>query len=111
MILKMLGFIESFLPAVHCFTSEKPRKMPQHKSCEKRMKTAAAARIRNRRDRARCRAAEKKVQSAQKLDSARADLNTAFALIDRMVAKGIYHRNSAARRKSALARRVSKLQS
>lgn len=85
--------------------------MPQHKSCEKRMKTAAAARLRNRQDRARCRAAEKKVQISPNLESARIDLTAAFALIDRMVAKGLYHRNSAARRKSALARRIAKLQS
>ncbi|MBU0508869.1 30S ribosomal protein S20 [bacterium] len=74
------------------------------------MKTAAAARLRNRRDRARCRAAEKHVLNATDIAAARTALMEAYALMDRMVHKGLFHRNAAARRKAALAHRVNRMQ-
>ncbi|MFZ5433175.1 MAG: 30S ribosomal protein S20 [Calditrichota bacterium] len=85
--------------------------MPQHKSCEKRMRTSTAARTRNRRDRSRCRIAIKDVLNTTDKSAAAAELTKVFALLDRMVAKGIYHRNTVARRKALLSRHVNLLQS
>ena len=84
--------------------------MPQHKSCEKRMKTSVEARVRNRRDRSRCREAIKKVVASTDKKSAVAELAGVFALLDRMATKGVYHRNTVARRKAFLSHHVSSLQ-
>jgi small subunit ribosomal protein S20 len=85
--------------------------MPSHKSAEKRMRTAGEARLRNRSDRSRCRAAEKRVLLSSDKAAAQAELVKAYALLDHMAAAGLYHRNTVARRKSKLARHVGSLQS
>jgi small subunit ribosomal protein S20 len=83
--------------------------MPSHKSAEKRMRTSAVARLRNRQNRSRCRIAIKRVLLAEDKTSAQAELIKASALLDRMATKGIYHRNTVARHKARLSRHVSSL--
>jgi small subunit ribosomal protein S20 len=83
--------------------------MPQHKSCEKRMRTSAAARLRNRNDRSQCRTMEKTLLSTKSKSEAQTTLVTAYELLDRMVSKGVLHRNTAARQKAKLSRHVNSL--
>ncbi len=83
--------------------------MPQHKSCEKRMRTNAAARARNRQDRARVRTLEKVVLQGAAKPAAKSDLCAAYKMIDQMVAKGVLHANTGARQKAKLARTVNRL--
>jgi small subunit ribosomal protein S20 len=83
--------------------------MPQHKSCEKRVLTSEKARIRNRRDRSRCRSVTKRVLEVTAKTEATNRLQEAYDLLDRMAAKHILHRNTAARRKALLARHVNAL--
>ncbi|MBK6910058.1 MAG: 30S ribosomal protein S20 [bacterium] len=85
--------------------------MPQHKSCEKRMRTATKARERNRRDRARCRTVEKRVTQAADAAVAVTKLSEAFSVLDRMADRGILHPRTAARRKARLARAANSLNS
>jgi small subunit ribosomal protein S20 len=73
------------------------------------MRTSALARLRNRRDRSRCRSVEKHVLEARSQADARAQLTEVFSVLDRMAAKGVLHTNTVARRKSRLANHVSKL--
>ena len=75
------------------------------------MKTAAKARERNRRDRARCRTAEKRVLQVSDQAVAQDKLSSAYTTIDRMAAKGILHARTAARRKARLARHANSLNS
>ena len=83
--------------------------MPQHKSNEKRMRTSAAARIRNRVDKSHSRVAEKRVLQAKDQKEAAGLLVTAYKVLDGMASKGVLHRNTAARHKAKLARHVSSL--
>lgn len=84
--------------------------MPQHKSNEKRMRTSAAARIRNRVNRSQCRVAEKRVLQAQDKAEAGTRLLQAYKVLDSMATKGVIHANTAARHKAKLARHVNSLQ-
>jgi small subunit ribosomal protein S20 len=74
------------------------------------MVTSAQARTRNRRDRSRYRDAEKKVLSIQDKKVAASELKQAFRLFDHLAAKGVLHRNTAARHKAKIARHVAALQ-
>jgi small subunit ribosomal protein S20 len=84
--------------------------MPSHKSAEKRMRTSAVARLRNRTERSRCRLAEKRVLVLRDKAAAQVEMTKTYALLDHMAAKGLYHRNTVARHKSKLARYVNSLQ-
>jgi len=76
------------------------------KSAKKRMRQSERRRLRNR-------AVRSKVRTAVKLarSSAGAEMRTSVAdairELDKAVSKGVLHRNTAARKKSALARRVA----
>ncbi|MCC6476849.1 30S ribosomal protein S20 [bacterium] len=83
--------------------------MPQHKQCEKRMRTSAKARIRNRRDRSMVRTAEKRVLDATEAATAGLKLRDAYRVLDQMAAKGIVHERTAARHKARLARHLTTL--
>lgn len=85
--------------------------MPAHKSAEKRMRTSAIARLRNRQNRSRCRIAIKRVLLSESKASAQAEFVKAAALLDRMATKGLYHRNTVARHKAKLSRHVNSLKS
>lgn len=82
--------------------------MANTKSAIKRMKQAESRRLKNRATRARVRGALKAARTAlstQPAEASAAVLDAVRAL-DRAVTKGVLHRNTAARKKSALARRL-----
>ncbi|MBU0691689.1 30S ribosomal protein S20 [bacterium] len=83
--------------------------MPQHKSCEKRIRTNEKARLRNRQDRSRCRTMTKRVLEVTDKTEANNRLKEAYELFDHMTSKRLMHRNTAARRKAILARHVNSL--
>jgi small subunit ribosomal protein S20 len=76
--------------------------MPQHKSCEKRLKQDEKRNARNRASMSSLRLALRKYRE---LDAAKrpAEFNEFQSLLDRAVAKGIISKNRAARLKSRLA--------
>ncbi|MCB9357158.1 MAG: 30S ribosomal protein S20 [Calditrichaeota bacterium] len=75
------------------------------------MRTSAKANERNRRDRSRCRTAEKRVLITEDKVNSLEQLKNAYEVLDRMTAKGILHRRTAARRKARLARHSNSLNS
>jgi small subunit ribosomal protein S20 len=81
----------------------KPRTelMPNIASAKKNLRKSRAAEIRNRAQRSQLRTALKKAKSAEASDEVR---RVAAQLLDRAARKGLIHRNTAARHKSALAR-------
>lgn len=86
--------------------------MPRIKSAIKRVEVAERNRERNRAWRSSIRTARNKVEEA--LDSKDANLSAeaikgAYSVIDRAVAKGILHKNTAARRKARLLKMVRKV--
>jgi small subunit ribosomal protein S20 len=85
--------------------------MPQHKSCEKRMRTSAKERSRNRAFRARVKNAVRAVNEATDGKKAEAAYNEAVKVLDRAAGKGILHKNRAADKKARLAAVVRQRQS
>ena len=83
--------------------------MPQHKSAAKRVRQNRRRRLRNRMHRSRMRTMMKKVRTAPDRETALSLLNEVKAYIDSLVNKGIIHRNTAARYKSKLEKRVHSL--
>lgn len=82
--------------------------MPNIRSAEKRARQNRRRRDRNRQDRSRLRTALKKVRQAESADAARAALTAAESLLDRLVVKGVIHRNTAARHKARLHAHISR---
>jgi len=80
--------------------------MPQHKSCEKRIKTSAKARSRNRAYRAKVKLAVRNVHEATTPEEANVALKEAVQVLDRAAGKGILHKNRAADKKSRLSEAV-----
>ena len=83
--------------------------MPNHKSCAKRMKTAAAERTRNRAFRSQLRQAIKDVRSQSSKDEALKALKVAHTLLDKAAGAHIIHWRNADRNKSRLTLFVGKL--
>jgi small subunit ribosomal protein S20 len=83
--------------------------MAHHKSCIKRIRTSEKSRQRNKAYRTQMRSVVKKVLTTDNKETAELLLKAAISLLDKMVNKGIVHRNTAARRKSVLTRRVNAL--
>lgn len=86
--------------------------MPNIKQAKKRVRQAANNRMRNKHHRSTMRTAIKKVEAAIK-DADKEQATAAFAaavpVIDKMVSKGIIHKNNAARKKSRLNNHVRAL--
>ncbi|MGH7334201.1 MAG: 30S ribosomal protein S20 [Candidatus Rokuibacteriota bacterium] len=80
--------------------------MANTKSAAKRMRQSERRRLRNRALRSKLRSAVKTARSnaAQPGVDARAIVAHAIRTLDKAVTKGVIHRNTAARKKSALAR-------
>ena len=83
--------------------------MPNKKSAERRVRVGERNRLYNRFWTTRCKNAVKKVLEA--VDAKDNDLvtksfNIAQSVIDKAVVKGVMHRNTAARRKKMMARRI-----
>ena len=86
--------------------------MANSPQARKRARQAETARRRNASHRSMVRTYIKKVQSAieaEDAEAASAALTAAIPVIDRMAAKGILHKNKAARHKSRLTAAVQKL--
>ncbi|MBD3401250.1 30S ribosomal protein S20 [candidate division GN15 bacterium] len=83
--------------------------MPNHKSCEKRMRTSEKQRVRNRAFRSQLRAAIKDVRSESNKEEAAKKLESAKQILDKAASKGLIHPRNADRNKSRLAMYVNKL--
>lgn len=83
--------------------------MPNIKSAKKRMTLSAAARLKNRSERASIRTAIKRVHTAESAEQAAEPLRAAIAILDRAATRRLYHPNRVARIKSGLMRRVNTL--
>lgn len=85
--------------------------MANTKSALKRIKQNEKRRTRNRAVRTGVRGSLKTARTAldAKPPDAKAAVAVAIRILDRAVAKGVVHRNTAARRKSTLARRLNAL--
>ncbi len=83
--------------------------MPNIKSAKKRVLVSERNRLRNKTWKSAVRTVRNNVADAVKTTSAK-DANTAlshaYEIIDKAVAKGVLHKNAAARRKSRLATKV-----
>lgn len=87
--------------------------MPNKKSAKKRVITSERNRLYNKYWTSRCKTAVKSlfaaVESGNK-DEAVKTFNTAQSVIDKAVVKGVMHRNTAARRKELMSRRMKALE-
>ncbi|MDA0746225.1 MAG: 30S ribosomal protein S20 [bacterium] len=79
------------------------------KSSHKRLRQNLRARARNRVVRSQLRTTLKKIQTTTDKAQAEALLPVALSIIDRSARKGVLHKNTAARFKSSLARKISAL--
>ena len=83
--------------------------MPNKKSAEKRVKTAARNRLYNKHWSSMCKTAVKKLLKATQagdVEAARKIFDSAQSVIDKAVVKGVMHKNTAARRKELMARHL-----
>lgn len=88
--------------------------MPNIKSSERSVKTDAERRAQNFATRSAVKTATRKVVDSVeggKADDAKALLTKASSVIDKAVAKGVIHKNAAARKKSRLAKKANALAS
>jgi small subunit ribosomal protein S20 len=86
--------------------------MPNHKSAEKRVRQTARKNEVNRNNRSRLRTTIKKLRSSltgTDVEATQVLLPTTVSMIDKMVNKGIIHRNAAARHKSRLSKHVNEM--
>jgi small subunit ribosomal protein S20 len=86
--------------------------MPNKKSAIRRVRSSERNRIYNRFWTTRCKNAVKKVLEAvdqNKIDSVVKLFDDAQCVIDRAVAKGVMHKNTAGRRKALMSRRVKNI--
>jgi small subunit ribosomal protein S20 len=86
--------------------------MPNHKSAEKRVRQTERRNEVNRRNRSRLRTEIKRLRTAitgKDTENSQTILPTTVSMIDKMVAKGVLHRNAAARYKSRLTKHVTNL--
>ena len=83
--------------------------MPILKSSKKRLAKNVVQRVQNRNHLSAMRTAIKAVDSADDVDTARSALASAISTIDKTVRKGVVHRNTAARYKARLTKRVNSM--
>jgi len=76
------------------------------KSAVKRIRTNENRRVRNRAVRSQLRSAVKEARAAQGAEQ-KTSIAEAIRALDKAVSKGVIHQNTAARKKSALARRLA----
>jgi len=85
---------------------ERTDQVANTKSARKRIRTSEKRRVRNRTIRSQVRSAVKTARAAGG-DALRTAVDEAIRALDKAVTKGVVHRNTAARKKSALARRLA----
>ncbi len=83
--------------------------MAHHKSALKRIRQAEKRRLRNKAYKGMMKTAIKKVRLAESKEQAVEALHRAYAILDKLVSKGIIAKNKAANKKSRLARLVNKM--
>ncbi len=83
--------------------------MPQHASAVKRVRQSAARRLRNREHRSRMRTMVKKLLQTEDASVAKALYPETQAYLDRLVTKGIIHRNKSAHYKSQISLHLNKV--
>lgn len=83
--------------------------MPQHESAEKRLRQTKKRTEHNQQYRSRMRTMMNKVKETDDKEEAASLFNETKALLDRLAAKGLIHKNKAARYKSSLEKYVNSL--
>ena len=83
--------------------------MAHHKSAIKRIQLQAKQNERNRKYRSQMRKAIRNVRLAENKEDGLAALTKAYATIDKLISKGIIHKNTGANKKSGLTRFVNTL--
>jgi small subunit ribosomal protein S20 len=83
--------------------------MAHHKSALKRIRTSEKARLVNRRHRLKLKDAIKAVLTSENKKAGEDNMKTLYSLLDKLVLKGIVHKNKAANQKSRLTKFVSGL--
>jgi small subunit ribosomal protein S20 len=83
------------------------RKLANIKSAKKRAITAAKRTERNKMVKSSLRTAVRKFNEATGTESATVNLNAAFKALDMAATKGVIHKNTAARKKARLAKKLS----
>lgn len=81
--------------------------MPNIKSAKKRVKVIATKTLRNKAIKSELKTYVKKAQNAEENKDKAEAVRVAIKKIDQAAAKGILHKNTAARKKSALARSLN----
>lgn len=84
--------------------------MPNHHSAEERVRRNERDKIKNRNYKRRMRQAIKDIMKSAVKSEAEKKLKSIYALADKMVVKGIMHRNKCARVKAQMALKVKSLQ-
>lgn len=83
--------------------------MAHHKSALKRIRQSNKKRLYNRLNKKNLKFAIRAVKESKSYDDAFEKFNKAVSLLDRIAAKGIIHKNTAANKKSSLSKLVKKL--
>lgn len=83
--------------------------MAQHQSAKKRIRQNEKRRLRNRGYKSLLKTEIKKLTSIESKKEAEAQLRQVTSVLDKLVSKNILHKNTAANRKSQLARSVANL--
>ncbi|RMI06545.1 MAG: 30S ribosomal protein S20 [Calditrichaeota bacterium] len=83
--------------------------MAHHKSALKRIRQTEKRRLRNRMYKSRMKTAIRRVREAETKEAAMEALKQAYAVIDKLVSKGVIPRNRAANKKSRLTRFVNSM--
>jgi len=83
--------------------------MAHHKSAKKRIRQSEKQRVRNQASISKMKTLIKKVNATTEKATAEVPLKEAISFIDKSVSKGKLHKNTAARRKSALTRHYNSL--
>jgi len=84
--------------------------MASHKSAKKRIRTSERRRVINKSNESEIKTLVKKVLSSTEKDDAEKAYKGAVSVIDRSVAKGNIHKNTAARKKAALTKHINNLE-
>ncbi len=84
--------------------------MAHHKSALKRIRSSRRRKLYNRANKKLMREAVKAVRMSSDLAVAQQALSKAFSILDRCTARGVIRKNTAANRKSRLAKHVQKLE-
>ena len=81
--------------------------MPVKKTIAKRIRQADKARVRNKHYNSMMKSAIKKVMATEDAENATASGRSAIAIIDKVAANGIIHKNKAANQKSRVAKHIA----